>query len=64
MHFFFLLSLDRFLKKKLFPFHSLVQYRNMFEIIGDKEKENRKDELQGDHPRKMFLYAIKYFAVF
>lgn len=36
----------------------------MFENIGDKEKENRKDELQGDHPRKMFLYAIKYFPVF
>lgn len=29
----------------------------MFENIGDKEKENKKDELQRDHPRKMFLYA-------
>lgn len=36
----------------------------MFENIGDKEKKNKKDELQGDHPRQMFLYAIKYFPVF
>lgn len=34
----------------------------MFENLGDKEKENKKDELQQDHPKNV-LRAIKYFPV-